>query len=524
MHVSSSDSFLTQIKKNDASIDLIFTVEENAESSSSTAKLEWKPTFNPFLFGSFESVNPLEEEKVSPASISSTWKLKIQQMLGDDEAFKYPPVGSLKTTKDPTFSVQDRDEVKRNVRHSGCRHSLHDQRRTMPTISVGRDRLFVTLGRTYMQEEFEDLCFNFGIELDDVTTKKAIMRKEKHLEEEEVDEDEEVISKIEVPVNRYDLLCRDGLTQYHVQHLFAEIPQRNFDLWMIPRLFAYALEYKSDIFGEKGILLGVVHGIVESLLRRYIENGMSEDLTYKNTVESVIGIIPKTISTKASGSKIRSVVPKDVNVAVGTIKTKRTVQFVKSVEMHHEALQEALPGDNAVFNVKNVTVKYLKRVFVASNSARSISPDERKLLYELFQKQRHVAGRSAMVNQLPVVQMLLSKLVVVSVATVMMEDVAENVNGLADISFDNLDETCLDVIQQAQSGTRKTAIFCSGSLQQLDYGLVEKVMRALGDYLSVKVHGCVGGTSVCEDQCILQGQAGVHTVLGTPGCGNHRKA
>ena len=36
--------------------------------------------------------------------------------------------------------------------------------------------------------------------------------------------------------------------------------------------------------------------------------------------------------------------------------------------MHHEALTEALPGDNVGFNVKNVAVKDLKRGFVASNS------------------------------------------------------------------------------------------------------------------------------------------------------------
>ncbi|KAB2627857.1 eukaryotic initiation factor 4A-10-like [Pyrus ussuriensis x Pyrus communis] len=90
----------------------------------------------------------------------------------------------------------------------------------------------------------------------------------------------------------------------------------------------------------------------------------------------------------------------------------------------------------------------------------------------------------------------------------------------------------LDVIQQAQSGTGKTATFCSGILQQLDYGLldcqalvlaptrelaqqIEKVTRALGDYLGVKVHACVGGTSVREDQRILS--SGVHVVVGTPG-------
>ncbi|KAM0968121.1 hypothetical protein ACFX13_016839 [Malus domestica] len=41
---------------------------------------------------------------------------------------------------------------------------------------------------------------------------------------------------------------------------------------------------------------------------------------------------------------------------------------------------------------------------------------------------------------------------------------------------------------------------------------IEKVMRALGDHLGVKVHACVGGTSVCGDQRILS-----HVVVGTPG-------
>ncbi|XVF29059.1 hypothetical protein REPUB_Repub15cG0087200 [Reevesia pubescens] len=81
----------------------------------------------------------------------------------------------------------------------------------MPTVSVGRDRLFTALGRSY--EEFEGLCFSFGIELDDLTTEKAIILKEKHLEEETPSHDDEVIYKIEVPANRYDLLCLEGLAQ-----------------------------------------------------------------------------------------------------------------------------------------------------------------------------------------------------------------------------------------------------------------------------------------------------------------------
>jgi len=41
---------------------------------------------------------------------------------------------------------------------------------------------------------------------------------------------------------------------------------------------------------------------------------------------------------------------------------------VKSVEMHHEQLQEAQPGDNVGFNVKNVAVKDIRRGFVAGDS------------------------------------------------------------------------------------------------------------------------------------------------------------
>ncbi|KAJ4456493.1 putative Elongation factor 1-alpha [Paratrimastix pyriformis] len=41
---------------------------------------------------------------------------------------------------------------------------------------------------------------------------------------------------------------------------------------------------------------------------------------------------------------------------------------VKSVEMHHTALEQATPGDNVGFNVKNIAVKDLKRGFVVGDS------------------------------------------------------------------------------------------------------------------------------------------------------------
>jgi elongation factor 1-alpha len=41
---------------------------------------------------------------------------------------------------------------------------------------------------------------------------------------------------------------------------------------------------------------------------------------------------------------------------------------VKSIEMHHEQLAEAIPGDNVGFNVKNLSIKDIRRGFVCGNS------------------------------------------------------------------------------------------------------------------------------------------------------------
>merc|ERR1712183_1259938 len=63
-------------------------------------------------------------------------------------------------------------------------------------------------------------------------------------------------------------------------------------------------------------------------------------------------------------------------VETGIIKPGMVITFapanitteVKSVEMHHESLPEAVPGDNVGFNVKNVSVKEIRRGMVAGDS------------------------------------------------------------------------------------------------------------------------------------------------------------
>ncbi|SNX87738.1 ATP-dependent RNA helicase FAL1 [Melanopsichium pennsylvanicum] len=89
-----------------------------------------------------------------------------------------------------------------------------------------------------------------------------------------------------------------------------------------------------------------------------------------------------------------------------------------------------------------------------------------------------------------------------------------------------------DVIAQAQSGTGKTATFSISMLQSIDTTLretqalvlsptrelaiqIQSVVLALGDYLNVQCHACIGGTSVGED--IRKLDYGQHIVSGTPG-------
>jgi len=89
-----------------------------------------------------------------------------------------------------------------------------------------------------------------------------------------------------------------------------------------------------------------------------------------------------------------------------------------------------------------------------------------------------------------------------------------------------------DLIAQAQSGTGKTAAFCTGVLQSIDTTIhacqaiilsptrelakqSAAVGEALGRYMNASVLACVGGASMREQASALR--RGIHLVIGTPG-------
>merc|ERR1711920_1086187 len=89
-----------------------------------------------------------------------------------------------------------------------------------------------------------------------------------------------------------------------------------------------------------------------------------------------------------------------------------------------------------------------------------------------------------------------------------------------------------DVIAQAQSGTGKTGTFSISALQLVDTTIretqvmvlgptrelvmqMQKVILALGDYMNIQCHCCIGGTNIGDD--IRKLDYGQHIVVGTPG-------
>uniref|UniRef100_A0A2R9B0I4 Tr-type G domain-containing protein n=1 Tax=Pan paniscus TaxID=9597 RepID=A0A2R9B0I4_PANPA len=140
-------------------------------------------------------------------------------------------------------------------------------------------------------------------------------------------------------------------------------------------LLAYTL-------GMKQLIVGV--NKMDSTEPPYSQKRYEEIVKEISTYIKKIGYNPDTVAlVPISGWNGDNMLEPSANMPCGTLlletgilKPGMVVTFapvnvtteVKSVEMHHEALSEALPGDNVGFNVKNVSVKDVRRGNVAGDS------------------------------------------------------------------------------------------------------------------------------------------------------------
>lgn len=110
-----------------------------------------------------------------------------------------------------------------------------------------------------------------------------------------------------------------------------------------PFMFETSLrsEYCSDIYGERGILLGAVHGIVESLFRRYQREGMTPEEAFLQSSESITGKIVKIISTQGIKAVYEQFDGKDKE----TFKTAYSASYKPAKEILQEIYDEVSSGN-----------------------------------------------------------------------------------------------------------------------------------------------------------------------------------
>ena len=124
----------------------------------------------------------------------------------------------------------------------------------MPTLSVKRDLLYRKIGRSYSDEEFDEVCFQFGIELDEVTSERQMVAKEQG-EVAAKGLSDEVIYKIELPANRYDLLSIEGLARALKAFLLGQVAGK-FELKQVAEPIKIMVE--KDVEGVRPFVVGAV--------------------------------------------------------------------------------------------------------------------------------------------------------------------------------------------------------------------------------------------------------------------------
>ncbi|KAK7397932.1 phenylalanine--tRNA ligase subunit beta [Neonectria punicea] len=198
----------------------------------------------------------------------------------------------------------------------------------MPTISVDKYKLYEALGQKFTTEEFEDLCFEFGIELDEDTENdnRPIVNG--------VQEPPQL--KIEIPANRYDMLCFEGIA-LNLNIFRGHVPEPNFRL----------------VEPEDGKLETItVHPEVEKV-RPYVAGAILRNFKFtKDRYESFIALQDKLHQNLARNRTLVSIGTHDLDTVKGPFTYEalppKDIKFIplnQTKEMNAEELMAFYEND-----------------------------------------------------------------------------------------------------------------------------------------------------------------------------------
>ena len=220
----------------------------------------------------------------------------------------------------------------------------------MPTISVNKASLYKALGKEYTKDEFDELCFEFGLELDEDTSesKRPIV--------DGVEEPPQL--KIEVPANRYDMLCFEGIAM-NLNVFLGRMQMPNYRLVAPPN-------------GE--LLTATIHPEVERI-RPYFSCAVLRNIKFtKERYESFISLQDKLHQNLARQRTLVSIGTHDLDTIEGPFS------------------YEALPPEEIVFAPLNTTQKM--------NATQ---------MMEMYEKDKHLSRYLHIIRDSPVYPIIYDK-------------------------------------------------------------------------------------------------------------------
>ncbi|EON63554.1 phenylalanyl-tRNA synthetase, beta subunit [Coniosporium apollinis CBS 100218] len=153
----------------------------------------------------------------------------------------------------------------------------------MPTIAVDKAELFKELGKEFTTEEFDELCFEFGLELDEDTsqTKRPIV--------DGVEEPPQL--KIEIPANRYDMLCFEGIA-LNLNVFLERTSLPDFRVVAPPNGELQEIHVKEETMRVRPLVTGAVLRNIEFTQARYdsfiaLQDKLHQNLARQRTLVSI---------------------------------------------------------------------------------------------------------------------------------------------------------------------------------------------------------------------------------------------
>lgn len=172
----------------------------------------------------------------------------------------------------------------------------------MPTVAVDKQDLFDLLGKNYTNKEFDELCFQFGIELDEDTT------------EDVKGTDERPELKIEIGANRYDMLCIEGIAQALNEYLGrSKLPEYK----LVPSKPEYSLTIKQSTEQIRPFAAGAILKGIKFTQRSYDSFIALQDKLHSNLCRqrTLVAMGTHDMDTLVGPFTYEALPPKDIKFA-----------------------------------------------------------------------------------------------------------------------------------------------------------------------------------------------------------------